>query len=47
MEAKRNEARGIVGTPDAENPAFFMQFVVVERIGRQHVPGPVLERSLT
>ena len=23
VEAERDEARGIVGTPDAENPAFF------------------------
>ena len=36
VEAERDEARGIVGAPDAENAAFLAQFVVIERIGRQH-----------
>ena len=36
MQPKRDEARGIAGTPYAENPAFLAKLVVVERIGRQH-----------
>jgi hypothetical protein len=36
MEAERDEARRIIGAPDAEYAAFLAQFVVVERIGRQH-----------
>jgi len=42
MEAQRDEARRIVGTPDAEDAALLAQLVVVERIGRQHqsrIPG--------
>ena len=44
VEAQRDEARGVVGTPDAEHAAFLAELVVVERIGRQHVPafGPEL-----
>jgi hypothetical protein len=40
MQPERDEARRIVGTPDAKDAALFMQFVIVERIGRQHVPAP-------
>jgi hypothetical protein len=39
VQAKRDEAGRIVGTPDAENPALFVQFIVVEWIGGQHI-GP-------
>ena len=42
VQAERDEARRIVGTPDAENAALFAQLVVVERIGRQHRPEPQL-----
>jgi argininosuccinate lyase len=38
MEAERHETRRIVGAPDAENAAFLAELVVIERIGRQHVP---------
>ena len=38
VEAERDEARRIVGAPDAENAAFLAQLVVIEGIGRQHVP---------
>ena len=38
VEAERDEAGGAVGTPNAENAAFFLELIVVERIGRQHVP---------
>ena len=37
VQAERDEARRIVGTPDAEDAALLAQLVVVERIGRQHV----------
>jgi hypothetical protein len=37
MQAKRNEARRIVGTPNAENAALLAQLILVERIGRQHL----------
>jgi integrase len=40
MKAERDEVRRVVGTPDAEDAALFVQFVVIERIGRQHVPIP-------
>src|SRR5947209_1141363 len=40
VQPKRDEARRIVGTPDAENAAFLVQLVVVERVGRQHVRAP-------
>ena len=36
VEAERDEARGVVGAPDAEDAALLAQLVVVERIGRQH-----------
>ena len=38
VEAERDEARRIVGAPDAEDAALLAQLVVVERIGRQHGP---------
>ncbi len=40
VKAERDEARRIVGSPDAEDAALLAQLVVVERIGRQHVPSP-------
>ena len=40
VEPERDQAGGAVGAPDAEDSAFFAQLVVVERIGRQHVPEP-------
>jgi hypothetical protein len=44
VQAKRNEASRIVGTPDAEHAALFLELVPVkiwvEWIGRQHVPAP-------
>jgi hypothetical protein len=40
VEAERNEARRIVGTPDAKDAALFLELVVVEWIGGQHVLGP-------
>ena len=40
VEAERDEARGVVGAPDAEHAALLAQLVVVERIGRQHVAIP-------
>ena len=40
VQAERNEARGIVGTPDAKDAALLVQLVVVERVGRQHVSAP-------
>ena len=43
VQAERDEARGVVGTPNAENPAFLAQLVVIERIGRQHVPPSLAE----
>ncbi len=42
VEAERDEARGVVGAPDAENAALLVQLVVVERIGGQHCPRPAL-----
>jgi hypothetical protein len=39
MQAKGDEAGGVVRCPDAENPALFVQLIVVEWIGRQHI-GP-------
>jgi hypothetical protein len=42
VEAQRDEARRIVGAPDAEDSALLVQLVVIEGIGRQHafrVPG--------
>jgi hypothetical protein len=41
MKAERDEARRMIGAPDAEHAAFLTQLVVIERIGRQHrqVPG--------
>ena len=42
VEAERDEARRIVGAPDAENAALFAQLVVVEWIGRQHRRSPSL-----
>ena len=36
VEAERDEARGGLGTPDAEDAALLAQLVVVERVGRQH-----------
>jgi hypothetical protein len=39
VKAERDEARGIVGTPDAEDPAFFVQRVPIkgfEWIGCEH-----------
>jgi hypothetical protein len=38
VKAERNEAGGVVGTPDAEDAALFAKLVVVEWIGRQHIP---------
>jgi hypothetical protein len=40
VQTQRDEIRRIVGTPDTEDAALFAQLVVIERIGRQHVPGP-------
>jgi hypothetical protein len=40
VQAERNEARRIVGTPDSEDAALFAQLVVVEWIGRQRHVGP-------
>jgi hypothetical protein len=40
MEPQSDEARGVVGTPDAENAALFAQLVIIERMGRQHAPAP-------
>jgi hypothetical protein len=40
VQPERDEARRIVGTPNAEHAALLAQLVVVERIGRQHVLGP-------
>jgi len=40
VEAERDEARRGVRAPDAEDAALLAQLVVVERIGRQHVPIP-------
>ena len=45
VEAERDEARGVVGAPDAENAAFLAQLVVVERIGGQH-GGPRLQLAV-
>ena len=39
VEAQRDEARSGVGAPDAEHPALLAELVVIEWIGRQHVPG--------
>jgi hypothetical protein len=39
VQPQRDEARSVVGTPDAEHAALFAQFVVFEWIGRQHVFG--------
>ena len=36
VEPERDEARRIVGAPDAEDAALLAQLVVIERIGRQH-----------
>ena len=36
VKAERNEARRIVGAPDAEHAAFLAELVIIERIGRQH-----------
>ena len=38
VQAERDEARGIVGAPHAEDAAFLAQLVVIEGIGRQHIP---------
>ena len=38
VQAERDEACGILDTPDAENPAFLAQLVVIERMSRKHVP---------
>ena len=46
VQPERDEARGIVGTPNAENAAFLAQLVVIERIGRQHVPASGLKLGL-
>ncbi len=40
VQAERDEARRIVGAPDAEDAALFAQLVVIEWIGRQHHVGP-------
>ena len=40
VQAERDEARRIVGAPDAEHAALLAQLVVIERIGRQHVRVP-------
>ena len=45
MKAERNIAGGSVGSPDSENSALFMQFIVVEWIGGQHVWGPGYPRA--
>src|SRR4029453_17355734 len=37
VQSERNEARGVLGGPDAENAALLVQFVVVEWIGGEHV----------
>ena len=37
VQAKRDEAGGIVAAPDAEHAAFLAELIVVERIGRQQV----------
>jgi hypothetical protein len=46
MKAESNEARRLLGTPNPEDSALFVKFVVVEWIGRQHVPptaaGPLI-----
>ena len=36
MQAERDEARGIVGAPDAEDAALLVQLIIFERIGGQH-----------
>ena len=36
MKAKCNDGRGGFSTPDADNSAFFAQFVIVEWMGRVH-----------
>jgi hypothetical protein len=46
VEPQCDEARRMVGTPDSENAALLAQLVVIERIGRQHVPGPKLLRGI-
>ncbi len=38
VEAQCDDGRGGLGAPDAEDAAFLAQFVVIERIGGQHVP---------
>ena len=43
VKPESDEARGIVGTPDAENSALFVQLVPIEgfeRICGQHSPRP-------
>jgi len=42
VQPEGDEARRIVGAPDAEDSALLVQLVIIERIGRQHafwVPG--------
>jgi hypothetical protein len=39
VQPERDETGGVVRCPDAENPALFVQLIVVEWIGRQHI-GP-------
>ena len=34
VQTKSNESRGILNTDNTENAAFFAQFVVVKRVGR-------------
>jgi hypothetical protein len=44
VQPERDEFRGVVGTPDAEDSALFVQFIIIKRIGRQHVPIPSWRR---
>jgi hypothetical protein len=40
VQPQRDEARRMVGTPNAENAAFLAKLVVIERMSRQHRPRP-------
>ena len=46
VQAERDEARRIVGSPNSEDAAFLVQLVVIERIGRQHQCGSLKYQRL-
>jgi hypothetical protein len=37
MKAKRHHSRGALSVIDAKDPALFTQFVVIKRVGGQHL----------